>query len=380
MWSLRQELESISGKAVSEKAIQDAMRNSRQRKDAAAKAQDSAPVYELWAQEADAAGTPIADRALVARLNETSRSVAIQPWEERKSEFYRRFYGEAGVARDDAEFTGKDVAEAISRCAEGLSFTVDDRWLVELEVMERLHVQVADQNPAKVRYTTDALMRAERDVADILAGKARTRGLPGPRASDVASAIKSLDVRPDAEQLAAISRATSGCGLTVIMGHAGSGKTTSLKAVVDAGRRDGADGTPAYDQVIVVSTASLTARGTGAKLDADLGCSIESFVHRVNKKALKITPRTLVIHDEAAMSNTWATQRLLRAVGPAQLVMVGDPEQAQPIGPGGTFTDAVRTHGAVELTQVWRHRDHRDTNAFLMLRQLSPPRWCTSSR
>lgn len=369
VWSLRQELESISGKAVSEKAVQEAMRHSRHRKNADAKAQDSAPVYELWAQEAAAAGKPIADRDLVARLNGAGHSVAVEPWEERQSEFYRRFYGEAGVAKDDAEFSGKEVAEAISRCAEGLSFTVDDRWAVELEVMEQLHVQVADQNPAKVRYTTEAVVRAEQEVSKAFAQKARTTGLPRPTRADVASAIAGLDVEPDVEQLAAISRATAGPGLTVIMGHAGTGKTTSLKAVVDAGRRPGAHGSPTYDQVIVVSTASLTARGTGAKVGADLGCSIESFLRRVDKKALKMTPRTLVIHDEAAMANTWATRRLLKAAGPAQLVMVGDPEQAQPIGPGGTFTDAARAHGAVELTRVWRHQDHRDTHAFALLRQ-----------
>ncbi|MGI8457103.1 MAG: AAA family ATPase [Propionibacteriaceae bacterium] len=368
-FSLKRDLEEKLGRAVPEKVIQDAMRQKRRAKDVAAKQQDSAPVYELWNQDAERFGVELADDRLVERLTARRHAVVVAPHEERRSEFFRRLYGEAGLTKDDAEFDGKAVAQGIARCAEGLSFTPDDRLHLELEVMGQLVTQRQANDPAGALYTTPKMLEVERIVADALAGKARTTGMAHPSRANVATALSALGVHPDAEQLAAIEAAASGRGLTIINGWAGSGKTTSLKAVVDAGRLVGRDGKPAYDQVIVVSTASLTAQGTGAKLHADHSCSIEAFVSRVGRDTIKPTDRSVVVVDEAAMTNTYANQRLLNALGPAQVILVGDPEQSQPIGPGGAFQAAVEAHGSVELTNVWRQTDHRDRDAFAQLRR-----------
>lgn len=368
---LRETLETVSERAVSEATLQEAMRSSRRRKDIVAKRQDSAPVYGLWADEARTAGISIIDDELAERLARP-HAIELEPWADRRAEFFRRFYGVEGVARQDAEFGGREVAEAIARCAEGLSFTVDDRMTLELEVMNELVVQVASKNSAKVRYTTEPMLEAERYVAHALARKAGTHAMTAPRPADVAAAITGLDVSPDAEQLGAIRAATSGRGLTIIEGFAGTGKTTALKAVVAAGRAGKDDKRAAYDQVIVVSTAALTARSTAGKVGADLGCSLASFIARVEQAKFTVTANTLVIHDEAPMADTWTQQEFMRAAGNAQLIMVGDPEQAQSIGPGGTFNDAVRKHGARQLTKVWRHTDRRDTIAFAKLRSGEP--------
>lgn len=367
-WSLKRDLEDKLGRAVPEKLIQDAMRLKRRAKDVAAKKQDSAPVYELWQQDAARFDVKLADDALIDRLTARRRDATTAPYEERRSEFLRRLYGEKGLTKDNAEFDGKAVAEGIARCAEGLSFTPDDRLHLELEVMNELVVQHDATEPAGVLYTTRAMLDLESVVAEALADKADSRGMSHPTRVNIGKALDGLDATPDDEQMAAIRAATSGRGLTIIDGWAGTGKTTSLKAVVDAGRLPGSDNQPAYDQIIVVSTAALTAQSTGAKLQADQACSIESFVSRVQRNRISPTARTLVIVDEASMTNTFAQRRLLESAGPAQMILVGDPEQAEPIGPGGTFQAAVEAHGAHELTQVWRQRDQRDRADFAKLR------------
>jgi hypothetical protein len=367
-WSLKKELEESLGRAVPERVIQDAMRNTRRAKDVVAKRQDSAPVYELWQQDAERFGVKLADDTLIRRLRGQHQQVEIAPYEARRGEFFRRLYGEKGLTKDDASFTGKELAEGIARCAEGLSFSTDDRLHLELDVMDALIVQQTDDDPAKARYTTPAMLGLEERITQGLAAKAKTTGLAHPSRLNIGRAVANLGVELDAEQMTAVRAATAGRGLTIIQGWAGTGKTTSLRAVVGAGRLPGIDGAPAYDQVVVVSTASLAAQGTGDKVGADVACSIEALVHRVDRGTVKITDRTLVIVDEAAVTNTHAQDRLLTAVGRAQMIWVGDPEQAQPIGPGGTFQAAVVSHGACELTKVWRQRNPRDRQDFARLR------------
>lgn len=374
--TLQREMEDAAGGAVSEKVMQIAMREKRSRKDVAAKKQDSAPVFELWEEDAQRSGLDLAK--LHEKLGERLAAIDVEqpapvgqltlPMAERKAEFFRRLYGPAGLNKDDAVFDSKATAEAISRCVEGLSFSPEDRLGLDFEVQQALVVSRAASNPAAVLYSTPTMLAAEAAVQAALAAKAQTGGHSHPSPANVAAAIDALGVDVDAEQLAAIRTATAGRGLTLIEGWAGTGKTTCLKAVVDAGRRPGSFGEASYDKVLVVSTANLTALGTGQKLGADGAYSIDSFVHRVNKGWIKPTARTLIVMDEAAMTNTWAMKKFLDAAGPAQLVLVGDSSQAQPIGPGGTFEAAKAAHGAVQLTKVWRQNDQRDVRDFGLLR------------
>ena len=374
--TLQREMEDAAGGAVSEKVMQIAMREKRSRKDVAAKKQDSAPVFELWEEDAQRCGLDLAK--LHDKLGDRMAAIDVghpvpvgqltAPVAERKAEFFRRLYGPAGLNKDDSVFDSKATAEAISRCAEGLSFSPEDRLGLDFEVQQSLVVSRAAKEPAAVLYSTPTMLAAEAAVEEALADKARTGGHSHPSETNVAAAIDALGIDVDAEQLAAIRTATAGRGLTIIEGWAGTGKTTSLKAVVDAGRRPGSFGEASYDKVLVVSTANLTALGTGQKLGADGAYSIDSFVHRVNKGWIKPTARTLIVMDEAAMTNTWAMKTFLDAAGPAQLVLVGDSSQAQPIGPGGTFEAAKAAHGSVQLTKVWRQNDPRDVRDFGLLR------------
>jgi ATP-dependent exoDNAse (exonuclease V) alpha subunit len=158
-----------------------------------------------------------------------------------------------------------------------------------------------------------------------------------------------------------------------ITGYAGTGKTSLLRTAVAAQRqgshKDHDDGA----EIVVVSMAAATAQRTGQKLEADRWGSVESIVRQVDKGRFFPTSRTMVIVEEAGQMDTLRMDKLLKAVGDARIVLVGDDAQLTPIGAGGWYQDQLDLHGSVELVKVRRHKDPRDTADFELIRHGRAP-------
>jgi ATP-dependent exoDNAse (exonuclease V) alpha subunit len=71
--------------------------------------------------------------------------------------------------------------------------------------------------------------------------------------------------------------------------------------------------------------------------------------------------------------DTLRMDKLLKAVGNARIVLVGDDAQLTPIGAGGWYQDQLDLHGSVELVNVRRHKDPRDTADFELIRNGRAP-------
>jgi hypothetical protein len=76
----------------------------------------------------------------------------------------------------------------------------------------------------------------------------------------------------------------------------------------------------------------------------------------------------LFIVEEVGQMDTLRMDKLLRAVGNARVVLVGDAAQLAPIGAGGWYQDQLAKHGSTELTMVRRHHDPRDVADFGLIR------------
>ena len=182
----------------------------------------------------------------------------------------------------------------------------------------------------------------------------------GPKVSDelALKAVAGLEERlggslTDAQRQVAVGLLTSGHRLEVVVGVAGSGKTTTLAAV-----RAGFE-TAGYG---VVGTATS---GQAAKNLAD-GAGIESrtiasLSWRLDHGSLALSDRHVLIVDEGAMTADVDLARLLTAVerAGAKLVLVGDDRQLGAIGPGGALTALVKRHPE----RLWALTDNlRQTN------------------
>ena len=141
----------------------------------------------------------------------------------------------------------------------------------------------------------------------------------------------------------------SGRQVELVVGVAGSGKTTALACVRDAYQAAG------Y-RVVGTSTSGQAARTLGREAGIDESRTLASLLWRLDHGRLTLDARTVVILDEAGMTADPDLLRVLVAAeaARAKVVLVGDDRQLGPVGPGGALG------GLVERARRGRARAGRE--------------------
>ena len=161
-----------------------------------------------------------------------------------------------------------------------------------------------------------------------------------------------------AQQEQAIREAATS-GLLIITGGPGTGKTTILRGILSLYHQMGlrcvlaAPTGRAAKRLTEVTgqDASTIHRLLGAGIDPHTG---KLFFAKDESDPLKTDA---VIVDEMSMVDVQLLASLLQAVpGTARLILVGDPDQLPPVGPGFPFNDMLRSGQlpSVRLTEIFR--------------------------
>ncbi|MGH1416956.1 MAG: AAA family ATPase, partial [Pelagimonas sp.] len=154
-----------------------------------------------------------------------------------------------------------------------------------------------------------------------------------------------------AEQREGLQHILSANRLSCVVGLAGAGKSTLLDTARDAWQRQG----------FVVHGAALAGKAADGLQEASgiPSRTLASLELSWKNGHEPIKSGEVLVIDEAGMIGTRQMARVaakMDEIG-AKLVLVGDPDQLQPIEAGKPFRDVIDQHGAAQLTEIHRQRE-----------------------
>jgi conjugative relaxase-like TrwC/TraI family protein len=324
-----------------------------------------------WQAELESVGWPVADlaRAVEAARPRGRRFLqALGPQERQR--LIADVLAPDGPLADRKVFTHRDVIVAVAPRLFGHDpaelALVADRVVADPEAVPLVAVPSASQRP----YATATTIAREQAIAAAVEIEVARTDAP---AVDTFAAHKAIATREAelggsltvGQRGAVVATATSGRGLELIVGIAGSGKTTALAALRQAFESDG------Y-RVIGTSTSGQAARTLGRAAGIEPSRTLASLTWRLEHGQLSLDHRTVVVLDEAAMTEDRHLLQLLHhaAGARAKVVMVGDHRQLGAVGPGGGFEALVSRYGAAVhvLADNVRQRESAERSALAQLR------------
>ncbi|TLU70664.1 Ti-type conjugative transfer relaxase TraA [Lichenicoccus roseus] len=246
------------------------------------------------------------------------------------------------LTQQHSTFTRRDLARLVHRHTADAAQFAD--VLAKVEASDEL-VRLGVDGRGAERFTTQAMLATEQRMEEAAAT------LGARQAHRVSPARRSDGAGLDGEQALALAHVMRARDLSVVVGYAGTGKSTMLGVARQAWAAEG----------YTVRGAALS--GIAAEgLEGGAGIAsrtVHSLLHAWDKGYDTLSARDVLVVDEAGMIGSRQMERLLSAAASAgaKVVLVGDPEQLQAIEAGAAFRAIAERVGSVEITEVRRQRD-----------------------
>lgn len=265
------------------------------------------------------------------------------------------------VTNEKSVFDRTDVARVIHRYVDdpdqfqrAFATAMASPALVELRPDQR---DEFGRTLEPARYSTTEMIAIEKTMADSADRMAESRTFGVSRDHTA----RALAERPflAGEQTEAVRHLTGPERIGAVVGMAGAGKSTMLGAARQAWEAEG------Y-RVMGAALAGKAAEG----LEESSGIAsrtLASWERSWERGRDTLDPRSVLVIDEAGMVGSRQLSRVLAQVdrSGAKVVLVGDPEQLQPIGPGAAFRAVAERVGFVELGEIRRQREDWQRDASM---------------
>jgi conjugative relaxase-like TrwC/TraI family protein len=308
-----------------------------------------------WRQELAQAGYPAAE--LEAAVERAGLQYS-PPNREIVDDVPGELLSRGGRLASEKTFSRRDVIVAVAPHLHGLPVSALDETVGRVLSHEHAIALPLVAGARELVFSAACVVEDERRIAslaDVLVDRA------GPSLSPEVAAAAVLKVEVSrgsrlSERQTEVAKAlmTSGHSLDLVVGVAGSGKTTTL-AAVRAGFED------AGYTVLGAATSGQAAMALGQGSGVN-SSTVASLTWRLDHQRLALSPRHVLVLDEAAMTSDADVGKLLAAVeaSGAKLVTVGDFHQLSSVGPGGALEALAARHPG----HVWTLKDN--------LRQANP--------
>ncbi|MGE3239520.1 MAG: MobF family relaxase [Pirellulales bacterium] len=280
------------------------------------------------------------------------------------------------IMASQSHFTERDAMRRVAELAAGRGFgsqVLVDAVRNELRTSDSL-VRFENQQ-GEPRYTTQEMLDIERRMLHSV----RKLSANQQHTVSTQNLDKVTKARPTItpEQLRAVEHLTRHSGsVAVVSGMAGTGKTYLLDACREAWERQGYQ---VHGAALAGKAAKGLEEGAGIKsttiaaklhdLEKGFGDTLKHRAQQLERAArdkttyreerFTITPKTILVIDEAGMVGTRQLAKLVEAVeqGGGKLVLVGDAKQLQPVEAGGAFSSVGRRVGQAELAHITRQKE-----------------------
>lgn len=299
-----------------------------------------------------------------------------------RDELDRQLVGDQELTETASTFTLRDVHAAIAEHApdgapvetieqaarhllrEGVASGQVVRLGPRRGPMVRVDSATSKKPGGEVRFTTRRLLLLEQATLTAAGERLHDQAAVVP----AATADRAIRHRPTLsdEQAAMVHRlTTSGAGVEVVVGKAGTGKTyalaTARQAWTDAGVR--------VTGVALAARAALELQDS-AGIEATTLTRLLSRLEDPAAPGSPLQPGQVLVVDEAGMIGTRPLARLLTHARrqQAKVVLVGDPRQLPEIDAGGLFTGLATRLPAIELADNRRQTQGWEAGALEQLR------------
>ncbi len=241
------------------------------------------------------------------------------------------------------------------------NYCVDVSKPIEPDALLRKDGRPVTESVVDRALTTQAILDQEASLIDWVDRHLAYDGIDEPEAVTRSG----LDLNAaQAEGAAAVAGTAD---IVLVVGPAGTGKTTALAPAVAQLR---ADGRAVFGVAPSATAAEVLSDETGLVADTLDKLLIEHRLHRPPDHRYDLPVGATVIVDEAGMLPTTKLAELaeLADVKGWRIALVGDPLQFSAVGRGGMFGLLVDTFGAIELDRVHRFDNEWERDASLRLR------------
>ena len=260
------------------------------------------------------------------------------------------------VAKQKAVFTTHDLYRELNKHVTNAEAFSDTKIILDAHLKKSGPGRIGkdDKQYFTVRKTLDTELELKNIATELFKPADSHSRVTDDRRDQIIK--KDFDFLSD-EQKDAVKHVTGAERMSVVIGFAGTGKSTMLKAAAKAWKSTG-------QRVMGAALAGVAAEGLeqGAGIKSR---TIHSLLLKIENGRERLGRNDVLVIDEAGMLDTELMHKVMKQVSRsgAKVVLVGDAEQLQPIQAGGPLRSLSEQGGYCEIGTIRRQNSVEDREA-----------------